>query len=265
MIDTLPKITVVTPNFNQGAFIERTILSVLQQNYSNLEYVVIDGGSTDNSVDVIKKYENDLHYWVSESDNGMYHALNKGFDKSSGAIMCWINSDDILVEGSLAYVASVFQNSKKLQWLQGYPTVINEEDKVIYQRDPVASPLHFLTYEFEKDYSFIQQESTFWSRALWEKAGGKLDEQYALAADFDLWMRFFQHEKLFCTRKQLGAFRKREGQKSAAIDVYIEEARRSVQEHSEKLRWEFSKGQLKGYRWIYSLWKSFYISWIKDS
>lgn len=228
-----PKITVVTPNYNQGDFIEQTINSVLNQNYPNLEYIIIDGGSTDGSVDIIRKYDKELSYWISEKDSGMYDALNKGFTKSSGEIMCWINSDDILWKGSLFYVAQAFQTN--IQWLQGYPSVINENGALIYQRAPVYSKYFFYSLKYIKTLSFIQQESTFWSRSLWEKAGGKLDLEYSLAADFDLWIRFFEFEKLYCSRKQLGAFRIREGQKSSDKETYLKEARLSIESHVKNM------------------------------
>jgi len=100
-----PKISIITPSFNQGKYLEETIFSVLGQNYPNLEYIIIDGGSTDNSVDIIKKYENQLTYWISEPDNGQSHAINKGFMKATGGILAWLNSDDMYLPGVLDYVA----------------------------------------------------------------------------------------------------------------------------------------------------------------
>lgn len=185
----------------------------------------MDGGSTDNSLAIIKKYEGDIVYWESETDKGMYDAINKGFSRSSGDIMCWINSDDVLWEGSLFYVAEAFKCKRKIQWLQGYPSVINENGKLVYQRDPVYSKYHFYLLRYIKNFTFIQQESTFWSRSLWEKAGSALSLDLSLAADFELWMRFFEIEKLYCTKQQLGAFRIREGQKSGDKETYLKQAK----------------------------------------
>ncbi|MFD0864096.1 glycosyltransferase family 2 protein [Sungkyunkwania multivorans] len=246
-----PKISVVTPNYNQADFIGETIKSVLSQDYPNLEYIVIDGGSDDGSVSEIKKYEDSLAYWVSEKDNGMYDAINKGFAKATGDIMCWINSDDVLWEGALHYVAKVFSENRGVQWLQGYPSVIDEAGALLYQRDPVGSKFHFLIGIHKKDYSFIQQESTFWSRSLWEQAGGQLNTNCKLAADFDLWMRFFEHETLYCTRKQLAAFRKRAGQQSENMEAYLKEAGQSIATFKEKqsiferLKWNFTAAKKK--------------------
>ena len=223
-----PKITVVTPNYNQGAYIEETIRSVLNQNYPNLEYIIMDGGSTDNSLEIIRKYEKDIAYWKSEPDSGMYHAINKGFSKATGEIMCWINSDDMLWENSFLNVAKIFSLNDKVQWLQGKPTLIDKNKRIIVQKEYFFSKFHFYSLEYEKTFSFIQQESTFWSKSLWEKAGGYLNTDFTIAADFDLWLRFFELEKMYCTEAQLGAFREREGQKSGDKKKYIRESKESL-------------------------------------
>lgn len=230
-----PKITVVTPNFNQADFLEKTICSVLDQAYPNLEYIIIDGSSNDGSLDIIKKYSPQLAHWISETDKGMYDAINKGFSRSTGEVLCWINSDDVLWKNSLFEVADIFSNNMNIQWLQGYPSVINEQGDIIYQRDPVYSKYYFYLLKHELSFSFIQQESTFWRKELWEKSGGRLKTQYALAADFDLWLRFFKHEKLYCTNKQLGAFRIRKGQKSANKEQYLNEVNRSLKHNFKDL------------------------------
>jgi len=236
-IANYPKITVVTPNFNQGEFIERTICSILNQGYPNLEYIIIDGGSTDISVEIIKKYETQLNYWVSEKDRGMYDAINKGFARSSGDIMCWINSDDTHSDRSLFKVAKLFNAHPKVEWLMGYPTLINEKDEVIWQGQDaqIYNPYFFYLHNHARNFSFIQQESTFWRRSLWEEAGGALNLDYSLAGDFDLWMRFFRFAKLYFTRQELSAFRRRDGQKSEDTTSYIAQANQAVLQNQKQL------------------------------
>lgn len=235
-MDTLyPKISVVTPNYNLGNFIESTILSVLNQHYPNLEYIIIDGGSIDNSLQVIKKYESKISYFVTEPDKGMYDAINKGFAVATGDILCWINSDDVLWEGSLHHVAKIFSENKQVQWLQGFPSLINEAGELVFQRKPVVSKFHFYLRKYKSDFSFIQQESTFWTKKLWDVAGGNINLDYKLAGDFDLWMRFFKYAKLHASKKQLGAFREREGQLSKNISLYLEETEKSIQTHYKTL------------------------------
>ncbi len=230
-----PKISVVTPNYNQDKFIEKTIQSVLNQNYPNLEYIIIDGGSTDDSISIIKRYEKKLTYWASEPDMGMYYAINKGFSKATGEIMCWINSDDVLWERALFNVAEIMNKNKNIHWLQGLPTVINEEGDIIHQRKQVFSKYFFYGYDYETTFAFVQQESTFWTKELWVKAGSFMATNFTLAADFDLWLRFFNCEKMYCTQLQLGAFRKRDGQKSSNQELYLAEARISIARNFVKL------------------------------
>jgi glycosyltransferase involved in cell wall biosynthesis len=222
-----PKITVVTPSYNQGQYLERTILSIIEQNYPNLEYIIIDGGSTDNSVEIIKKYEKHLAYWVSEKDKGHYHALQKGFDKSSGEIMGWVNSDDKLHTNSLFTLGQVFGDFEQINWLQGFPNVIDENDRIIYARSGTAlTQTFFYQQKHLTTGMYIQQESTFWRRSLWEKAGSHISQNYKYAGDFELWIRFFQYEKLHNIAAMLGGFRLRQtGQASADhYDQYVAES-----------------------------------------
>src|SRR5687768_9471367 len=191
-----PKISIITPCFNQVEYIEECVLSILGQNYPNLEYIIIDGGSTDGTVEVIKKYESQLKYWVSEKDNGLYDALGKGFSHSTGDIMGWLNSDDILHRQSLYVVADIFSNHEQVKWLQGYPTVIDDNGRVIYHRNPRYSKFAFYLKKYH-DGVFIQQESTYWSRSLWNAAGERISDAYKYAGDFELWMRFFQHAEMY--------------------------------------------------------------------
>lgn len=204
----LPKISIVTPVYNLVDFIEQTILSVVDQAYPNLEYIVIDGGSSDGTTEIIERYKDRISVIISEKDQGQYFALQRGMELSTGEIMGWINGDDILWPGSLNYIANKFSEQKEIQWIQGYPNVINNDGQVIYERDPVYTKEFFLTRSYH-DGRFIQQESTFWSRKLWDQAGGFINTDYRYAADFELWVRFFQYESLFLTKQRLGSFRDR--------------------------------------------------------
>jgi glycosyltransferase involved in cell wall biosynthesis len=199
-----PKISIVTPSFNQGQYLERTIQSVINQNYPNLEYIIIDGGSTDGSIDIIKKYEKYLTYWESKKDQGQYHAIQKGFAKSSGDLMAWINSDDIYHSRSLFTVAEIFSTLPEINWLTGNISFIDEEDRIVFSRKANRWSKFNV---FNGEYIWIQQESTFWRRTLWEAAGSTLNLELNYAADFDLWIRFFQFERLYTTEALLGAFR----------------------------------------------------------
>lgn len=219
------KISIVTVNYNGADFLERTILSVLGQGYENLEYIIVDGGSTDGSLDIIRKYEERLAYWVSEPDGGMYDALQKGFNKSTGDIMGWINSDDIIHPHAFRQLVELFSDFPQINWLTGAPSAVDENDKVFFQRVndyPTWSRLRY--YSFENRW--IQQESTFWRRALWKKVNG-LNTTLKYAGDFDLWLRFFRYEKLYYAPVLLGGFRVRKaGQKSVEFkDKYMKEVR----------------------------------------
>lgn len=219
----IPKISIITPNYNQANFLEATIQSVLSQNYPNLEYIIIDGGSTDGSVEVIKKYESQLAYWVSEKDNGQYHAIQKGFEKSTGEIMAYINSDDIFRKKSFYIVAEIFSNYSYVQWLNGAPNEIDEEDRLIY----VGNIKHWNKYSYlQKNYSFIQQEGVFWRRGLWEETGSYISTEYSLASDLELWSRFFQKTNLFYVTAPLASFRVRSSNQRSleGMDEYKKEA-----------------------------------------
>ncbi len=114
-----PKISIITPSYNQGCFLKNTIMSILDQGYPNLEYIICDGGSTDNSVDIIKKYENKITFWCSEKDNGQTDAINKGMKKATGDIVGWINSDDVLLPGSLFQIANFFAKNRDCEFMNG--------------------------------------------------------------------------------------------------------------------------------------------------
>ncbi len=198
-----PKISIVTPSFNQGEFLEQTICSVLDQNYPNLEYVVIDGGSTDESVEIIKKYADKLTYWVSEKDKGQYDAINKGFSLTTGDIMGWINSSDIYYPWTFKTIAEVFLNNN-VEWISGMPTNLSKG----IAPQSISCPRQKNIYDVIcGKYKWLQQESIFWKRSLWNKAGSKLNLDVQYAGDLNLWLEFFRHDSLYYVNTILGGFR----------------------------------------------------------
>lgn len=215
-----PKISIVTVNYNKVQYLERTIQSVLNQDYPNLEYVIIDGGSTDGSVDIIKKYSDRLAFWISEPDEGMYYALRKGFEHTTGEILAWINSDDMYHRNAFYSVAEIFSSFPQVEWLTGMSTHWDEMDRCMY----VFQSRYFSRAQFlSGDYRFVQQESSFWRRSLYEKSGG-INTQYKLAGDFSLWMQFSRHAKMYVVDALIGGFRVLKGEQlSKNFDEYISE------------------------------------------
>jgi glycosyltransferase involved in cell wall biosynthesis len=202
--DGWPKISLVTPVFNSARYLEATIRSVLSQAYPHLEYIIVDGGSTDGCVEIIRRYEKDLSGWISEPDRGMYDAINKGFARSSGEVMGWISATDLLHAGSLGVVGSVFREFPEVEWLTGRPTGFNDQGMAVeILRLRRWSRMRFLAGANR----YIQQESTFWRRSLWEKAGGRVDDARRNGSDFELWVRFFRHARLYPVDALIGGYR----------------------------------------------------------
>lgn len=237
-----PKISIITPSYNQGEFIEETILSILKQGYENLEYIVVDGGSSDATVEILEKYSPSLSWWISEPDNGQTHALNKGFSKSTGEIMAYLNADDKYCPWTLATVAVIFSMFPEVQWLTSLRPIIWDDSGNIVQENIIDGFSQRAFYKgrtigaSSEHIGWIQQESTFWRRDLWDKVGGCLTDELQYAMDFDLWARFYEHTQLVGLLIPLGGFRVHEEQKSAHIDKYYAEAERvlSRYENPEK-------------------------------
>jgi hypothetical protein len=199
-----PRISLVTPVFNSTKYLEETIQSVLAQNYPNLDYFIVDGGSTDGTLDVIRKYESQISGWTSEPDNGMYDALNKGFSRTTGEVMGWISATDKLHTGGLLVVGNVFRDLPQVSWITGRPTAFNNEGLTTHIKPlPRWSRGRFLAGANR----YIQQESTFWRRSLWDQAGGRMDDSRRMTNDFELWVRFFRHAPLYSVDALIGGFR----------------------------------------------------------
>lgn len=208
-----PKITLVTAVYNGEEYLEATIRSVVNQGYPNLEYIVVDDGSTDGTVEIIRKYEREVACWFSQTNQGLYAALNAGFARSTGEIMGWLNSSDLLQVNGLFTVGSIFRSLRDVEWITGRPTKISATGMTI---DVLAVPRWSRGRFLAGANKYIQQESTFWRRSLWLRAGGRLSTEYRAEGDFELWVRFFQHAQLHSVNALIGGYRLHAGALSAS-------------------------------------------------
>jgi glycosyltransferase involved in cell wall biosynthesis len=174
----LPKISVITPCFNHAQFLDATMRSIHGQRYPNLEHIVIDGGSTDGSVAIIDNYRDRLAHWVSEPDDGQTDALIRGFDRATGDIYCWLNSDDLFEPNTMREVADYFAANPEVQFVYGDSRWIDRDGLLIKPKREHAWNRFVWLY----DHNFVAQASAFW------RAG--LDRSFDLAMDADLWVRF---------------------------------------------------------------------------
>ena len=204
------KISIITPSYNQAAYLETTILSVLDQNYTNLEYIIIDGGSSDNSVEIIRKYQHRLAYWVSEKDAGQTVALNKGFQRASGEVVAYLNSDDIYLPGALARVDAEFSNPTS-SWIAGTCKFFDESGTKYHER---RKPPRFRPRWF--DHCWLSQPAVFWRRSLFERYGF-FNEALRYGMDYDFWLRLVVGgEQCHFVDHPLAAFRWHDASKTVA-------------------------------------------------
>ena len=178
-------ISIVIPSYNQAQFLEKTIVSVFNQKYPNLELIIVDGGSTDGSVEIIKKYQSQLHWWCSEADSGQADAINKGFFRSNGEILAWLNADDCYLPNTFSRIANYLGNNQDVDVVYGHRILINEEDREIGKW--VLPPHNDRIINW---VDFIPQETLFWRRDLWDKVGNCLNVAFEFAMDWDLLLRF---------------------------------------------------------------------------
>jgi glycosyltransferase involved in cell wall biosynthesis len=205
-----PRIGIVTPSFNQAEFIEETIRSVLLQGYPNQEYIIIDGGSKDSSVDVIKKYEKWVAYWVSEPDRGQSHAINKGFHKTTGEIVAWINSDDLYTRDSFMNVGRYFTNNPDMDMVFGDCALIDDRGN---QTGRLEAPYEFSLKQLIETGDFIPQPSVFFTKKALKESGG-LNESLHYSMDYELWIKIGLSHRVGNIHTLLSAFRKQPNQKT---------------------------------------------------
>ncbi len=244
MPQSLPRITVVTPSYNQAQFLETTIQSVLGQFYPNLEYIIMDGGSTDGSADVIRRYESSLAYWVSQKDGGQADAINQGFARATGDILCWLNSDDYYLPGTLHRIAELLaSNVQKPALVYGGTLFFRENSNY----NKVARP-HPYDAEFLGLQDYILQASTFWTKALWQ-ACGPLDATMSFAFDWEWFLRATKLTEFIRSENILSAYRLHAAHKSGSG------GERRRQEILEVARRHATPQQVDAYNFTHAHWE----------
>lgn len=234
-----PKISIITPSLNQGEFIEETILSVLSQDYPCLEYLVMDGGSSDNTLKVLEKFSDRIK-WVSEADKGQTNAINKGLRLTDGSIIGYLNADDLLLPGSLLKVAGTFTQHPGAMWAIGKCRIVdgknNEIRKVITKYKNLLLELGGFSLLVMTNY--ISQPSTFWRRDVLEIVGF-LDENLHYVMDYDYWLRLYSRYSPVFIPEYLASFKIHPSSKTTSTghrNIYIEEEKRVIRRYTGS-RW----------------------------
>jgi len=197
----LPRLSVITPSFNHGRFLEQTILSIIDQDYLNIEYIIIDGGSTDNSIEIIRKYENRIAYWVSEPDEGHRYALKKGFDRATGDVVAWQNADDYYEPDVFGQVMRVFEDHPKVDLVYGNVRLVDENSLSLGELRYV--PATFWSTLFEG--FMMNNQAAFFRRTLWDAMGGITFHDHNF--DYDLFLRATRIARPFFVHRTLGNYR----------------------------------------------------------
>lgn len=229
----LPKITVVTPSFNQGNYLEETIRSVLLQDYPNLEYLIIDGGSTDCSVEILHAYSEHLSFWVSEPDSGQCQAINRGLARATGDWLTWLNSDDVYLPGALWTIARTAAARPESHWVVGPVIFADTQLKRLGLFSPHCQTDDWLDFVCtkRKHGTSLPQCGTFWSRHAWETAGS-LDESLHYAMDHEYWGRLAFHGfRPWCISTPLALFRLHESAKTSKGELHFMAEEKLIVEH----------------------------------
>lgn len=245
------RFSIVTPSFNQASYLRGTIESVLNQQ-ADLEYIVMDGGSRDGSREIIASYEGRLAHWQSEKDGGQYDAINRGFARSTGEILGWLNSSDLYFPWTLSTVELIFKSFPEIEWITSTMKTCIRGDGTFEDlyRTPGFSARRFYRglHGGPANSDYLQQESCFWRRSLWDKIGGAIDLQHASAGDYWLWSRFFREANVAAVDAPLAAFRFHDEAKSVATR-YEEEVAAITSEMQIEPKTNYPDGSLSILRW----------------
>ena len=230
-----PMISVVTPSLNQAKYLEACIRSVIEQDYPNIEYIIMDGGSSDGSQDIIAKYSNRIAYWQSRPDGGHYAAVEAGLRRCRGEILTWLNADDYFHPQAFRQIAAIFMQRPEVKWITGRPSSFQEKEGYLFVLPhlPIWSRKRYLEGHYH--HPFIQQEGTFWRRSLWEKAGAGMCGDFRLAGDMELWTRFFRYAPLFSVDIPVAAYRAHgENRALLFMENYLAEAEQIIAEERKR-------------------------------
>lgn len=211
---TQPLVSIVTPSYNQGKYLEETIQSVLAQDYSNLEYTIVDGGSTDDSLDIIQKYEHRLAWWVSEPDQGQTDAINKGFARAKGDILAWLNSDDTYLPNAISEATAYLQAHPEAGMVYGDTNFIDPQGKVIGRFNAKQTSYQRL----RRGAVYIPQQASFFRAIVWRDVG-PLDPSFYFAMDYDLWVRIARITPIHYHKRLWANFRLHNDTKTIAENV----------------------------------------------
>jgi len=244
-----PLVSIITPSYNQAQYLEETIQTVLDQDYQNLEYIIIDGGSDDGSVDIIQRYADRLAYWVSEKDQGQTDAINKGFARASGEILAWINSDDTYLPNAVFEAVEFLVTHPQAGLVYGDANLIDSNGEVIGK-----FPARQTDYKrLRRGYVHIPQQATFFRADLWQQVG-PLDPSFYFAMDYDLWVRISRVAPIYYHPHLWANFRLHGSGKSVAEDsrCWPEMLRVHEREGGGRLSWLFFKAKIRpvAYAWI---------------